>query len=118
MASTPSESPPLFLPLVAHPLRWRLLCDLASSDRRVRELCASSGEQQSLVSYHLGRLRRVGAGATPRSAAGGSGSCRPGEARQTGATRTTCWIWSAAGSCSRTPDERFIRALSWIDRPR
>jgi protein-tyrosine-phosphatase/DNA-binding transcriptional ArsR family regulator len=64
-------SPPLFLPLVAHPLRWQLLRELSCSDRRVRELCASSGEQQSLVSYHLGRLRQLGLVSTRRSTADG-----------------------------------------------
>jgi protein-tyrosine-phosphatase/DNA-binding transcriptional ArsR family regulator len=68
--STPG-SPPLFLPLIAHPLRWGLLRELSASDRRVRELCASSGEQQSLVSYHLGRLRQVGVVSTRRSTADG-----------------------------------------------
>jgi ArsR family transcriptional regulator, arsenate/arsenite/antimonite-responsive transcriptional repressor / arsenate reductase (thioredoxin) len=54
MAAT---SPPLFLQLAAHPLRWRLLGELARSDRRVRELCALVGHPQALVSYHLARLR-------------------------------------------------------------
>jgi protein-tyrosine-phosphatase len=43
--------------LAAHSLRWRLLVELAHSDRRVRELCALLGQSQPLVSYHLGRLR-------------------------------------------------------------
>jgi DNA-binding transcriptional ArsR family regulator len=50
-------SPPSFLRLAGHPLRWRLLRELAASDRHVRELCALIGQSQSLVSYHLGRLR-------------------------------------------------------------
>ena len=45
------------LRLVGHPLRWRLLHELARSDRRVRELRDLTAEPQSLVSYHLGRLR-------------------------------------------------------------
>ena len=49
--------PPRFLELAAHPLRWRLLLELARSDRRVHELCALLGEPQPLVSYHLGRLQ-------------------------------------------------------------
>jgi ArsR family transcriptional regulator, arsenate/arsenite/antimonite-responsive transcriptional repressor / arsenate reductase (thioredoxin) len=56
-AAQPSPSPPLVLRLAAHPLRWRLLRELASSDRRVGELCKLTGERQSLVSYHLRRLR-------------------------------------------------------------
>src|SRR5262245_8910639 len=38
-------------------MRWRLLSELSRSDRRVRELMASLAEPQSLVSYHLGKLR-------------------------------------------------------------
>jgi protein-tyrosine-phosphatase/DNA-binding transcriptional ArsR family regulator len=51
--------PPL-LDLAGHPVRWSILQELAHSDRRVRELTAVLGEQQSLVSYHLGRLRSSG----------------------------------------------------------
>lgn len=54
---TPATEPPAFLALAGHPLRWRLLRELAESDRRVRELTARLGEPQSLVSYHLGLLR-------------------------------------------------------------
>jgi len=49
--------PPVFLQLAGHPVRWRLLGELAQSDRRVAELCALLERPQSLVSYHLGRLR-------------------------------------------------------------
>ncbi|MEX2557796.1 MAG: ArsR family transcriptional regulator [Actinomycetota bacterium] len=49
--------PPLLFQLAGHRLRWRLLNELAHSDRQVRELSASLGEPQSLVSYHLRRLR-------------------------------------------------------------
>jgi protein-tyrosine-phosphatase len=50
-------APPAFLQLAAHPLRWRLLGELARSDRTVQELTGLVGEPQSLVSYHLGKLR-------------------------------------------------------------
>ena len=50
-------SPPEVLRLAGHPLRWRLLTELARSDRHVRELTALLGKPQSLVSYHLRRLR-------------------------------------------------------------
>ena len=50
-------SPPVFLRLAGHPVRWRLL-ELANGDRRVRELCGLLGQPQNLVSYHLGRLRK------------------------------------------------------------
>src|SRR5579871_2564325 len=49
--------PPAFLQLVGHPLRWRLLRELAHSDRVVHELTELVGEPQNLVSYHLGKLR-------------------------------------------------------------
>lgn len=50
-------SPPDFLQLAGHPLRWRLLSELARSDRQVHELTALAGQPQNLISYHLGRLR-------------------------------------------------------------
>src|SRR3954465_15396308 len=53
-------APPVFLQLVGHRLRWRLLTELARSDRQVRELTRAVGRPQSLVSYHLGRLRSGG----------------------------------------------------------
>src|SRR5262245_9802699 len=46
-----------FLTLAGHPLRWRLMAELARSDRRVHELTDLVGQPQNLVSYHLGRLR-------------------------------------------------------------
>ena len=61
--------PPGFLRLAAHPLRWRLLRELAHSDRQVRELKALLGQPQSLVSYHLGQLRSGGLVTTRRSSA-------------------------------------------------
>ncbi|HET7719429.1 MAG TPA: ArsR family transcriptional regulator, partial [Acidimicrobiales bacterium] len=59
VAVRPIEVPPAVLRLVGHPLRWRLLRELARSDRRVQELRALVGEPQSLVSYHLGQLRQA-----------------------------------------------------------
>ncbi|HSV03963.1 MAG TPA: helix-turn-helix domain-containing protein [Phenylobacterium sp.] len=54
----PADSaPPEFLQLAAHPVRWRLLTELARSDRGVSELTQRLGEPQNLVSYHLGKLR-------------------------------------------------------------
>jgi len=66
-----ADDPPLFLQLVGHPLRWRLLQELVSSDRRVRELTELVNERQSLVSYHLGQLRDGELVRTRRSAADG-----------------------------------------------
>ena len=59
MSSPPHAdlAPPEFLQLAGHPLRWRLLSELARSDRIVHELTELVGEPQNLVSYHLGKLR-------------------------------------------------------------
>jgi len=65
------NSPPRFLPLAGEPLRWRLLGELARSDRQVRELTALLGQPQNLVSYHLARLRDGGLVAMRRSSADG-----------------------------------------------
>src|SRR5687767_605889 len=65
------RSPPRFLRLAGHPLRWRLLSELARSDRRVGELCTLAGRRQSLVSYHLRQLRDGGLVSMRRSAADG-----------------------------------------------
>jgi len=46
--------------MAADPLRWRLLQELARSDRRVRELVTLAGQPQNLISYHLGQLRASG----------------------------------------------------------
>ena len=63
------DAVPLSLRLIADPVRWRLLRELAGGDLRVRELVAATGEAQNLISYHLRRLRaradRGGGGATP-----------------------------------------------------
>jgi protein-tyrosine-phosphatase len=60
--------PPVLFQLAGHPIRWRLLAELAASDRRVRELTEAVGEPQSLVSYHLRLLRSGGLVASHRSA--------------------------------------------------
>src|SRR4051794_35689122 len=65
------NSPPRFLRLAAHPLRWRLLSELAHSDRRVGEMCELVGRRQSLVSYHLRQLREGGLVSMRRSTADG-----------------------------------------------
>jgi ArsR family transcriptional regulator, arsenate/arsenite/antimonite-responsive transcriptional repressor / arsenate reductase (thioredoxin) len=73
IATTPhgESSPPRFLRLAGHPLRWRLLSELARSDRRVGELCELADQGQSLVSYHLRQLRDGGLVSLRRSAADG-----------------------------------------------
>jgi len=70
-AHADESAPPRFLRLAAHPVRWRLLNELAHSDRRVGELCALAGRPQSLVSYHLRQLRDEGLVWMRRSAADG-----------------------------------------------
>lgn len=73
-AETEAAAPPVFVRLAAHPLRWRILGELAGSDRRVRELTDVIAEPQSLVSYHLGRLRAGGLVTARRSSADGRDS--------------------------------------------
>ncbi|MGZ4735522.1 MAG: arsenate reductase/protein-tyrosine-phosphatase family protein [Acidimicrobiia bacterium] len=69
-----SSTMPVFVELAGHPVRWRILAELSVSDRRVRELTAAMGEPQSLVSYHLGRLRTGGLVDVRRSSADGRDS--------------------------------------------
>src|SRR3954463_9282628 len=70
-AASGASAPPRFLRLAGHPGRWRLLSELARSDRRVGELCDLAGPAQSLVSYHLRQLRVGGLVSLRRSAADG-----------------------------------------------
>jgi ArsR family transcriptional regulator, arsenate/arsenite/antimonite-responsive transcriptional repressor / arsenate reductase (thioredoxin) len=67
-------APPNFLRLAGHPVRWRLLSELAHSDLRVGELCGRLELPQNLVSYHLGRLRAEGVVSRRRSTADGRDS--------------------------------------------
>jgi protein-tyrosine-phosphatase/DNA-binding transcriptional ArsR family regulator len=60
--------------MAGHPLRWRLLGELARSDRTVRELCDLVDEPQNLVSYHLGKLRGARLVSARRSSADGRDS--------------------------------------------
>lgn len=62
-------TPPAFLRLTGHPVRWQLLSELARSDRQVRELVALVGQRQSLTSYHLSQLRTGGLVTMRRSSA-------------------------------------------------
>ena len=62
------EVPPQqFLHLLADSRRWRLVSELARSDRRVGELTELVGEPQNLVSYHLRELREAGLVSSRRS---------------------------------------------------
>jgi protein-tyrosine-phosphatase/DNA-binding transcriptional ArsR family regulator len=67
-------SPPVFLRLGAHPLRWQLLRTLADGDQRVRELASRVDQPQNLVSYHLRLLRNAGLVDATRSAFDGRDS--------------------------------------------
>jgi ArsR family transcriptional regulator, arsenate/arsenite/antimonite-responsive transcriptional repressor / arsenate reductase (thioredoxin) len=71
---TPSLAAPAFVRLAGHPLRWRLLTELAYSDLRVRELVTLVGHPQNLVSYHLRLLRNGGLVTTTRSSFDGRDS--------------------------------------------
>jgi protein-tyrosine-phosphatase/DNA-binding transcriptional ArsR family regulator len=59
VAAAGASVPPA-LRLIADPVRWRLLRELADGDLRVRELVAALGEPQNLISYHLRKLRSGG----------------------------------------------------------
>src|SRR5262245_35778996 len=61
--------PPDLVRLLAHRVRWRLLEELVQSDRAVWELTQLVDEPQSLVSYHLRRLRDGGLVSVRRSSA-------------------------------------------------
>lgn len=65
------SSPPAFIKLLAHDLRWHMLKALTVSDLRVQELMALVNEPVNLVSYHLKKLRDDGVVTTRRSEADG-----------------------------------------------
>ncbi len=62
-------SPSRFVQLLAEEQRWRLLQELARSDRKVSELTELVGRPQNLVSYHLASLRNAGIVSARRSSA-------------------------------------------------
>lgn len=64
-------APPAFLQLAGHPLRWRLLGELARTDLMVHELTGLVGQPQNLVSYHLAKLRDARLVSARRSSADG-----------------------------------------------
>ncbi|GAA2575081.1 ArsR family transcriptional regulator [Dactylosporangium fulvum] len=72
--TVPSQDAPVFVRLAAHPLRWRLLTQLAGGDYRVRELTTLVDEPQNLVSYHLRLLRDGGLVTATRSSFDGRDS--------------------------------------------
>jgi ArsR family transcriptional regulator, arsenate/arsenite/antimonite-responsive transcriptional repressor / arsenate reductase (thioredoxin) len=68
------KTAPRIVRLLAHPVRWQLLQELARSDRAVRELTELVDEPQNLVSYHLRKLRDGGIVVAQRSSADGRDS--------------------------------------------
>jgi protein-tyrosine-phosphatase len=62
---------PAFLAAAGHPVRWRLLTELARGDLAVHELTARLEQPQNLVSYHLGKLRKAALVTARRSSADG-----------------------------------------------
>ena len=62
-------SPSRFVQLLADEQRWRLLQELARSDRKVSELTELVRRPQNLVSYHLASLRNAGIVSARRSSA-------------------------------------------------
>lgn len=68
------NAPPVFLRLAAHPLRWRLLSELAGGDYRVRELVTLIDQPQNVISYHLKLLRDGGLVTARRSSFDGRDS--------------------------------------------
>jgi len=65
--TAPSLPVPAVVRLLAGPVRWRLMRELASGDCRVRELTAAVCQPQNLVSYHLRMLRAAGLVTSRRS---------------------------------------------------
>lgn len=63
--------PPEVLGLLSDPVRWQLVTELGSSDRRVGELVQLLGKPQNVVSYHLAELRRSELVSARRSSADG-----------------------------------------------
>jgi protein-tyrosine-phosphatase len=55
-----ATAPPRILGLIADPVRWQLVGELARSDRRVGELVDLVDKPQNLVSYHLREMRDEG----------------------------------------------------------
>lgn len=99
--------PPILFQLAGHPIRWRLLAELAASDRRVRELTEAVGEPQNLVSYHLRLLRSGGLVASHRSAFDGRDSYYGLDLEQHGG------LFAATGAfaASDAPTSRPLRVL-------
>lgn len=73
LTPAPPARPVDVLKLLAHEHRWKILEQLAKSDRTVNELVESLHKPANLVSYHLGKLRRAGVVRERRSQADARG---------------------------------------------
>lgn len=114
-----SSHPPAVLGLLADPLRWRIVAELARSDRRVGELVELVGKPQNLVSYHLAELRRGGLVSSRRSAADGRdvyyraelGTCRDLLAEAGDALHPGLALAPSTPPDGATPGRRRVRVL-------
>src|SRR5215217_6462273 len=109
-ATRPKPMAPPFLRLAGHPLRWQLLSELAHSDRRVGELCELADRRQSLVSYHLRRLRDGGLVSMRRSVADGRDTYYVLDLARCGELLTNAGASLHPGLALRRPDRRRRRA--------
>src|SRR5829696_2892574 len=107
-------APPRFLRLAGHPLRWRLLSELARSDRRVGELCDLAGRRQSLVSYHLRQLRDGGLVSVRRSAADGRDSYYVLDLARCGELFASAGVALHPALASATPSPRAAAGLAQV----
>jgi ArsR family transcriptional regulator, arsenate/arsenite/antimonite-responsive transcriptional repressor / arsenate reductase (thioredoxin) len=113
--SGPQEmAPPGFLRLAGHPLRWRLLSELARSDRQVRELKALLDQPQNLVSYHLSRLRAGGLVTARRSSADGRDAYYSIDLARCGELLTAAGAALHPGLRFRPPDDGPIRVRASV----
>ena len=105
----PQSEHPQVLGLLSDPLRWQIVSELGSSDRRVGELVSLLDRPQNVVSYHLGELRKAGVAVARRSSADG----RDVYYR---ADLTRCRDLIAAASSSLHPSLTLVPA-PYDDRP-
>lgn len=70
-AQAGKDSLPVFIDLMAHPIRWTMIRALIHGDMRVQELVNLVDEPMNLVSYHLKKLRDGGLVRSQRSQADG-----------------------------------------------
>ena len=117
LETDPAGASLAFLRLAGDPVRWRLLQELARSDRRVNELTGLLGEPQNLVSYHLAKLRSGRLVSARRSSADGrdsyytvdlSAGGRPA-GRWTGRSLHPGCFWCEAAGTPRVPETLLIR---------